>query len=127
LKKGEFMVHKGIKSLEFLNDDKLREIKRVKDLFFEIENTNKNNNKYISNGIIEEYKMPKKYIFESFKNNFINFKNNYITIDASKKKSNILLHFAFIGLHLYYSDKNEVPINFLKKTEEIVKIYDNFF
>ena len=128
LKKGQFVIFKEIKGLEFLNDGKPREILKVKDLSFEIENTNKNNNKYISNGIIEEYKMPKKCIFESFKNNFINFKNNYITIDASKKKSNILLHCAFIGIHLYYSANNELPeLNDLKKTEEIVQICHNYF
>ena len=105
LKKGQFVIFKEIKGLEFLNDGKPREILKVKDLSFEIENTNKNSNKYISKGIIEEYKMSKKFIFESFKNNFMNFKNNYITIDASKKKSNILLHCKFIGIHIYYSDK----------------------
>ena len=56
----------------------------IKKLPFYIENKNKNNDKYISNGYIEEYKMPKKLKFNSFKDNFLIPNNNYINIDAKK-------------------------------------------
>ena len=128
LRKGEFITIKKVKGLEFLNDGKPREILKTKNTSFEILKQNKNKSLYISDGIIEEYKMPKMMKFESFKDNFISFKNNYIIIDSSKKKSNILLHCAFIGLHIYYSINHKLPeLNNLKDVNEIVELSHKYY
>ena len=82
LKEGEYVIFKEVKGFEFLNDGKPREILVSKDFSFEIKNENnnkiKNENNYINNGIIEEYKMPKKIKFNPFKDNFINQLNLYL-------------------------------------------------
>ena len=59
----------------------------------------------MSNGIIEESKTPKKLKFESFKFNLY-----IILISQIKlKKSNVLLHCAFVDLHFYYYINNKQP------------------
>ena len=132
LKQGEYVIFKEVKGFEFLNDGKPREILVSKDFSFEIKNENnnkiKNENKFIYNGIIEEYKMPKKIKFNPFKDNFINFSNNYINIDASKIKSNVLLHCAFVGLHFYYCMNNKLPeLNDLKQVEEVIDLCHKYY
>ena len=132
LKEGEYVIFKEVKGFEFLNDGKPREILVSKDFSFEIKNENNNKinneNKYINNGIIEEYKMPKKIKFNPFKDNFINFNNNYINIDASKIKSNVLLHCAFVGLHFYYCMNNKLPeLNDLKQVEEVIDLCYKYY
>jgi ubiquitin-activating enzyme E1 len=45
-----------------------------------------------------------------------------------KKKSNILLHCAFVGLHIYYSNYNKLPaLNDLKQTKEIVELSKQYY
>ena len=128
LKEGDFVILKKIKGLEFLNDDKSKKIIKISNSSFEIEKNNNFNGKYISDGIVEEIKVPKKMNFETFKENFIKPNNNYINIDMKKKKSNILLHCAFVGLHIYYSNYNKLPaLNDLKQTKEIVELSKQYY
>ena len=128
LKEGDFVILKKIKGLEFLNDDKSKKIIKISNSSFEIEKNNNFNGKYISDGIVEEIKVPKKMNFETFKENFIKPNNNYINIDMRKKKSNILLHCAFVGLHIYYSNYNKLPaLNDLKQTKEIVELSKQYY
>ena len=101
-------------------------IKTNKTSFF-IENKSKNNDKYISNGYIEEYKIPKKLKFNSFKDNFLIPNNNSINIDA-KKNTNLLLHCSFISLHLFYNKYNKLPeLNNLQEMDEIVELSYNYY
>ena len=128
LNKGDYIKFKNVKGLEFLNDGEPRKIIKSNISSFEIEKTNKGNNKYISDGIVEEIKIPKKLKFESLQDNFIKFNNNYIIIDPKKKYTNILLHCAFIGLHFYYSIYSKLPeLNNLKEVEEIVNISKKYY
>ena len=126
--KGEYIIFKNVKGLEFLNDGEPREILKTNKLSLEIKKQNKINSKYISGGIIQEFKMPLNKQFKSLKNNFINPNNNYINIDASKKKCNILLHCAFVGLHFYYTINNKLPeLNNLEQANEIVELSHNYY
>ena len=128
LKKGDYIIFKDVKGLEFLNDNKPREILNTTNISFEIEKKMNSIKKYISNGIVKQIKIPKKQTFKSFKDNFFNPNNNYINIDASKKKSNILLHCAFVGLHFYYSINNKLPeLNDLEQVNEIVELSHNYY
>ena len=128
LKKGDFIIFKGVKGLDFLNDGKPRQILKTTNISFFIENIYKSNKKYISSGSIEEFKMPTKQIFKSLKDNFIIPNNNYITIDLKKNFTNILLHCAFVGLHLYYSINNKLPeLNNLERINEIVELSHNYY
>ena len=128
LYEGNYVIFKKVKGLEFLNDSKPRKIENTTNSSFEIEKDSEFKGKYISDGIIEEVRITKKLKFESFKDNFIKPNNNFNTIDKSKKKSNILLHCAFVGLHFYYSIYNKLPeLNNLKQIEEIVELSNKYY
>ena len=128
LYEGNYVIFKKVKGLEFLNDSKPRKIENTTNSSFEIEKDSEFKGKYISDGIIEEVRIKKKLKFESFKDNFIKPNNNFNTIDKSKKKSNILLHCAFVGLHFYYSIYNKLPeLNNLKQIEEIVELSNKYY
>jgi ubiquitin-activating enzyme E1 len=128
LKEGDFVILKKIKGLEFLNDNNSKKIIKISNSSFEIEKNNNYNGKYISDGIVEEFKVPKKMNFEIFKENFIKPNNNYINIDTRKKSSNILLHCAFVGLHIYYSNYNKLPaLNDLTQAKEIVELSKQYY
>ena len=128
LKEGDFVILKKIKGLEFLNDDKPKKIIKTTNSSFEIGKNNSYNGKYISDGIVEEFKITRKMNFETFKENFIKPNNNYVNIDMRKKKSNILLHCAFVGLHLYYSNYNNLPsLNDLKQVKVIVEMSKQYY
>ena len=86
LYEGNYVIFKKVKGLEFLNDLKPRKILKTTNSSFEIEK--EFNNKYISDGIIEEARIPKNLKFESFKDNFIKPNTNFNIIDKTKKKLN---------------------------------------
>jgi ubiquitin-activating enzyme E1 len=86
LKEGNYVIFKKVEGLNFLNDGQPKKIIKANKTSFFIENKNKNKDKYVSSGYIEEYKMPKKLDFNSFKDNFFIPNKNYINIDAKKKK-----------------------------------------
>lgn len=129
LDEGDYVILKKIKGLEFLNDNQPKKIIKVNKCFFEIEkNINSSHSEYISDGIVEEYKVPKKFKFDSFKDNFIQPNKNFIKIDLKKNKSNALLHCAFVGLHLYYRINNELPnLNDLKEVDKIIEFSENYY
>jgi len=126
---GDYVTFKNIKGLDFLNGNEPKKIVEVNKCFFKIEkNINSINGEYISDGIVEEYKVLKKFKFDSLKDNFIEPNKNFINIDLKKNKSNALLHCAFVCLHLYYSAFNEIPeLNDLKKVDEIIKYSENYY
>ena len=129
LEEGDYITFKNIKGLEFLNGNEPKKIIKKNKYYFEIvKNNDLPNSNYISDGIVEEYKVPKKLKFESFKNNFIKPNKNFIQIDLKKNKTNILLHCAFIGLHLYYLKYNELPeLNNLEKTNELISLSEDYY
>lgn len=128
LEQGDFIIFKDVKGLEFLNDNIPKRITKVNKNSFEIENDYKNDNKYIEGGIIEEIKIPKKFKFNSLKNNLYNPNNNFITLDKSKKNSNILLQCAFVGLHKYFGLKCVLPeLNELEQVKEIVDLSYQYY
>ena len=126
---GDYVILKRIKGLDFLNDEVPKKIIEVKKHCFEIEKKdNSSNSKYISGGIVEEYKVQKIIKFEQLKNNFIHINKNFLNIDGKKKKSNVLLHCAFVGLHLYYSTYYELPeLNNLEKVDKVINFSENYF
>jgi ubiquitin-activating enzyme E1 len=128
LRENDEVIFKNVKGLEFLNNGKPKKIIKCTNSSFEIEKTDKSDDKYISDGIVEEVKNCKEIEFKEFKDNFIKLNNNYISIDTRKKNSNVLLHCAFVGLHLYYNKYNRLPeLNNLKQVEEIVELSKNYY
>ena len=128
LRQDDSVIFKNVKGLEFLNDNKPKKIIKCTNSSFEIEKTNKTNDKYISDGFVEEVKISKKMKFKAFRDNFTKLNNNFICIDTRKKKCNILLHCAFYGLHIYYSLYNKLPeLNNLEQIEEIVILSKNYY
>ncbi len=128
LKEGDYVVFKKVKGLEFLNDLKQRKIIKIKDKSLEIEKDNECNGKYLSDGIIERIKNTKMLKFKSFKDNFLKLNNSFIKIDDSKAKSNILLHCAFVGLHIYYSSYGILPeLNNLEQIKDIVELSKKYY
>lgn len=127
---GDFVTFKKVRGLEFLNGNEPKKIISANKSIFEIEKKNNtpNNSTYISDGIVEEYKVTKKFKFDMLKSHFIQPNKNFIKIDLSKNKSNILLHCAFVGLHLYYSIYNELPeLNNLEQIDKIIKFSGNYY
>ena len=129
LKKGDYIIFKDVKGLEFLNDGIPRQIKNSSRKSFEIENNNiSRNNRYINNGIIEEVKIPKQLKFQSFQYSLENPDDKQLNIDTSKANSNVLLHCAFVGLHKFYSLKNKLPdLNNSNEIDEILKFSHQFY
>ena len=133
LKENDYIIFKEVKGLEFLNDNNPRKIEKIFENYFEIENNNKAQNnkkcdKYVSGGIIEEVKISKKLDFDSFKKNLFVPNNNFITIDKSKKASNILLHCSFVGLHHYFNIYEKLPeLNNLKEASQIVEFSYKYY
>jgi ubiquitin-activating enzyme E1 len=87
LQEGNYVIFKNVKGMESLNDLKPRKIIKANNSSFEIEieNDKQFNGRYISDGVVEEIKLPKTLKFETFQDNFIKPNNNYTKIDASKK------------------------------------------
>lgn len=128
LKEGEFIIFKEVKGLEFLNDNIPKKISKVTNNSFEIENNFNTKKKYINGGIIEEVKIPKKLKFNNLKNNLFVPNNNFIIIDKSKKKSNILLHISFIGIHHYFNLYGKLPeLNNSEETNEIIEFCYKYY
>ena len=128
LKEGDYVIFKKVKGLEFLNDLKKRKIVKINDKSFEIEKDKDNTGIYLSDGIVERVINPITLKFESFQNNFLKPNKSCVKIDDSKSKSNILLHCAFVGLHIYYSIYNFLPeLNNLKQVKEIVELSKNYY
>ena len=128
---GDYVVFKEIKGIPGLNGKNPRKIKLISRNRFSVEKFEGEKNdesNYISDGIVEEIKLPKKMKFLSFKENlYIPYKDEYpIYLDKSKKGSNELLHFGIIGLHEYYDIHNDLPeLNNLEQTKEILDICKN--
>ena len=130
LREGDYIIFKEIKGLEFLNDNIPKKILKVSKNSFEIEKkeNNINNNKYLDGGIVEEIKIPKRLNFDSLKNNLYVPNDNFVSIDKSKKNSNILLHCAFIGIHHYYNLYQKLPeLNDLKQVNLIMEFAYKFY
>ena len=130
LEEGDYIKIKNVKGLEHLNNSKPKKIiKILNEQCFEIEkNDNFPRNSYISGGIIEEYKLPKKVKFESFNNTFVKPSKNFIKIDLKKNKTNILLHCAFVSLHIYYTKYNTLPeLNNFEQINELIKLSEDYY
>ena len=127
---GDYIIIKKVKGLEFLNGNEPKKIIKINKHCLEIEkiNNNLNKNSYICDGIIEEFKMPKKLKFENFQDNFIKPNRNFIKIDLKKNKSHVLLHCAFVALHFYYYNHKELPeLNKLDNLDELIKLSENYY
>ncbi len=129
LVEGDYIIFKQVKGLEFLNGNEPKKIIRIHKHCLEIEKVNNSSkNSYISDGIIEEYKVERKLNFQSFQDNFIKPNKNFIQMDLKKNKSNILLHCSFVGLHFYYFNYGKLPeLNNLEQLDELIKITKNYF
>ena len=126
---GNYIIIKKVKGLDFLNEGEPKKIIRINNHCLEIEKTNNSaKSRYISDGYIEEFKMPRKLKFESFQDHFIKPSKNFIKIDLRKNKTNILLHCAFVALHFYYYNHGELPeLNQLSKLDELITLSQNYY
>ena len=92
------------------------------------QNNYKQNLKYSEGGIIEKINLPKKLMFNSFKDNLFVPNNNYIMIDNSKKASNILLHCSFVALHHYFNLFGKLPeLNNSEQIKEAVEFSYKYY
>ena len=127
---GDCITIKNVKGLEFLNNNEPKKIIKIyNNGCFEIEMKNSlSKENYISGGIVEEYKETTKLKFESFSDNFIKPSENFIKIDLKKNKTNILLHCAFVALHMYYLNNNSLPeLNNLDQVEKLINLSENYY
>ena len=128
LKEGEYIILKEVKGLEFLNDNIPKKIENVNKNSFEIQNNYKSKKKYICGGIIEEVKIPKKMKFNSLKIDLYVPNNNFVTLDKGKKKSNILLHCSFVGLHHYFNLYDKLPeLNNLEDVSQVIEFSYKYY
>ena len=117
-------------AIAFLNNNEPKKIIKIyNNGCFEIEMKNSlSKENYISGGIVEEYKETTKLKFESFSDNFIKPSENFIKIDLKKNKTNILLHCAFVALHMYYLNNNSLPeLNNLDQVEKLINLSENYY
>ena len=84
-------------------------IKIINNIVFTIEKKSDNKQCYISGGIVEEYKIPKEYKFNSFKDRFLIpnqcDENVFLVLESSKK-----MKIGYLIVLLYFC------INILKNT-----------
>ena len=111
LNDGDYVTFKKIKGLIELNDIEPIKIIIKDSNLFSFEKNIKTDSKYISGGIVEEVKIPKKKNFMSLEDNFfIPYSDERpIILDSSKKNENKMLHIAIVSLHQYFEKYNKLP------------------
>ena len=131
LTSGKFVKFKEIDGIPELNDEKPRKIKVISSNSFSIEDKYPYEN-YRNGGIIEEVILPKEISYKKLKEVFSvpYLEDEPDIIDYSKEGRNELLHCAFIAIHKYFSENNELPkLNNENQANEVLKIskliYDN--
>ena len=124
LMSGKLVKFKEIEGIPELNDGKPRKINKISSNSFSIEDKYSYEN-YKNGGIIEEVILPKEISYKKLKEvfNVPYLEEEPEIIDCSKEGRNELLHCAFIALHKYFSEKNELPeLNNEKQANEVLKI-----
>ena len=131
LSTGNFVKFREVEGINELNDGNPRKIKFISKKAFSLEDKIPYEN-YKSGGIVEEVVLPLKKEYKKLEDCFyIPYLDNEPEInDYSKEGRNELLHCAFIAIHEYYKDKNELPeINMKNHAKEVFirakSIYEN--
>jgi len=128
---GDYVKFREVGGMKQLNDGKPRKIKVISSNSFSIEDKYPYEN-YKNGGIIEEVILPKEISYKKLKEvfNVSYLEDEPEIIDYSKEGRNELLHCAFIAIHQYFSENNELPeLNNKSQANEVLKIskliYDN--
>ena len=128
-----YVIFKEIKGMSQLMDGKKRKITFKKKNYFEIDENSLNYEKYIEDGIVEEFKEPIQMNYHPLINMLNKPKFCVYMLDEDK---NLNLHFAFLIIHEYYEiyknlpDKNNTDIgifnNLLNNTLISYDIFKDF-
>ena len=130
LNDGDYVKFKQIKGLIELNHIEPIKIIIKDNNLFSFEKKIKTDSKYISGGIVEEVKIPKKKKFMSLEDKFYipYYDEKPIILDATKKNENKLLHIAIVSLHQYFEKYNKLPdLNNLSQVKEVVEFAKEFY
>ena len=123
LRTGNYVRFKEVEGINELNDGKPRKIRYISKDCFSIEDKFSLDN-YKVGGIIEEVIFPIEKSYQKLKNLFyIPYKEEYPDInDYSKEGRNELLHCAFLAIHKFYSQNNELPeINCFEDGKDVLE------
>ena len=127
---GKFVQFKEIEGLEELND-KIKPIKYISKESFEIEEENFIDvDKYIKDGIAEEYEYEEKMNYKSLEESFEILYDEEIMerLDKSKLNNEEQLHLAILSIHEYYEKNKSLPeINNLKHSNIIIDIANKIY
>ena len=128
-----YVIFKEIKGMSQLMDGKKRKITFKKKNYFEIEENSLNYEKYLEDGIVEEFKEPIQVNYQPLVNMLNKPKFCDYMLDEDK---NLNLHIAFLMIHEYYEiykklpDKNNTDIetfnNLLNNTLISYDIFKDF-
>jgi len=123
LSNGKYVIFKEVGGIEELNNLNPKKIKNISNNKFSIEETFNWQN-YTNGGIVEEFFFPKKIEFKKLKDLFYEPyennkpKNNFYYIDEGRDE---LLHCAFIAIHEFFDEYDNLPnINDKKDYENVL-------
>ena len=129
LSTGNFVKFSEVEGINDLNDGNPRKIKYISNKEFSLEDKYSYEN-YKCGGIVEEVISSQEKNYKKLSECFYTpYLENIPEInDYSKEGRNELLHCAFIGIHKYYDEKNELPeINVKEKAKEVLKYAKSFY
>ncbi len=131
LNQNDMVILNGIKGMEELNNNKPKKIILKDEKSFYIEDDTTHYGKYISGGIVKQYKAPIIKNYKSFKERIITpfEEENFIgPIDYTKENINPILHCGFMALQKYFSINGKLPeLNDLNEANKITEIAKNLF
>ena len=123
-----YIILKGIKGIPQLMDGKKRKIYSKNNNYFEIDENSLEYDKYLGDGIVEEFREHIEMKYNSLKEML--YKPKFCEYMSNEKK-NINMHIAFLIIHEYFNiskklpDKNFNNIELFKNIfNKIIKTYD---
>lgn len=130
LEKGSYIIFKEVEGINELNNSSPKKIKFVSNNSFSIDE-NLNFENYVKGGIIEEYIFPKKIEFKKLKDIFdIPYIDNEPEIFdyCNEEGRNESLHCAFMAIHEFYDEFNNLPkLNNKEDYENVLEKSKNIY
>lgn len=122
-----YIIFREIKGMSQLMDGKKRKISLSKKNYFEIDENSSEYDKYLGDGIVEEFRQP---IFMSYKPlKKMLYKPEFCEYMLDENK-NINLHIAFLIIHEYYKNYKKLPEKCFKDFDVfkniLKKVYESF-